>query len=72
MSFHGNTPNPGRVVCSQCNHSYLVCREGDVFFTRTCPHCKSTMDIKSLDNPLLSTLIKNIPSPLRRRLFDAM
>lgn len=66
MPFPG--PRPVRTVCTQCHYSCVACMEGDVFFTPSCPRCSGSMDIKPLDNTLLEMLIKQLPSPLRRRL----
>lgn len=66
MPFPG--PRPAKAVCKQCQHARIVCMEGDVFFTPTCPRCKGQMEIKPLHNPLLSVMIKQLPPPLRRHL----
>lgn len=66
-------PLPGprlvKTTCSACHYSRTACMEGDVWFTQHCPRCKKEMEVKPLNSPLLTALIKQVPPALRRRLF---
>lgn len=68
MPFHG--PRLVKTTCSACHYSRTTCMDGDVWLIQNCPRCKKEMEIKPLDNPLLTALINQVPPALRRKLFN--